>query len=161
MDLASFEMFNKVLGRVYEAGIILFLLFVIAGMLIYIFFLFKQKKVYEIKFSGVSDVESLYQEILVRSADEEQNIRVLSDKCNEKKQVLEKLLIDISIYNKEYSEHCHIDDLRKKYKEKKVIFDQLIEDIAIYDEDIQLAELGVYKPHFIFDTSEEYKKLFG
>jgi len=47
--------------------------------------------------------------------------------------------------------------LHKSYKEKKIIFDDLLKKAAIYDEEIQLAELGFYKPHFDFDTSEKYK----
>lgn len=51
-----------------------------------------------------------------------------------------------------------IDDLRSSYKDKKVIFDNLVKEAAIYDEAIELAELGFYKPHFDFDTSEEFKE---
>jgi len=49
-------------------------------------------------------------------------------------------------------------DLRESYKEKRVVFDKLVREAAIYDEEIQLAELGFYKPHFDFDTSEKYKE---
>ncbi len=48
--------------------------------------------------------------------------------------------------------------LKQSYKEKKVIFDKLLKQVAIYDEEIELAELGFYKPHFDFDTSEKYKE---
>lgn len=51
-----------------------------------------------------------------------------------------------------------IDDLRSSYKDKKVIFDNLVKEAAIYDESIELAELGFYKPHFDFDTSEKFKE---
>jgi len=50
-----------------------------------------------------------------------------------------------------------IENLRSSYKEKKSIFDKLVKEAAIYDEEIELAELGFYKPHFDFDTSEKYK----
>lgn len=50
-----------------------------------------------------------------------------------------------------------IEKLRSSYKNKKIIFDKLVKEAAIYDETIELAELGFYKPHFDFDTSEEYK----
>ncbi len=50
-----------------------------------------------------------------------------------------------------------VQTLRDGYKEKKAIFDELVREAAIYDEEIQLAELGFYKPHFDFDTSEKYK----
>jgi hypothetical protein len=48
--------------------------------------------------------------------------------------------------------------LRDSYKEKRALFDKLVREAAIYDEEIQLAELGFYKPHFDFDTSEKYKE---
>ena len=51
-----------------------------------------------------------------------------------------------------------IEQLRASYKEKKIIFNKLVKETAIYDESIELAELGFYKPHFDFDTSEEFKE---
>lgn len=50
-----------------------------------------------------------------------------------------------------------ISSLQKSYKEKRVLFEKLVKEAAIYDEEIQLAELGFYKPHFDFGISEEYK----
>jgi hypothetical protein len=51
-----------------------------------------------------------------------------------------------------------IEALRNDYKEKRVVFEKLIKEAAIYDEEIQMAELGFYKPHFDFDTSVRYKE---
>ncbi|WNZ56985.1 DUF4041 domain-containing protein [Microbulbifer sp. MKSA007] len=51
--------------------------------------------------------------------------------------------------------------LIQNYKEKREILNKLIKKAAIYDEEIQLAELGFYKPHFDFDTSEVYKQKIG
>ena len=48
-------------------------------------------------------------------------------------------------------------ELRASYKDKKAIFDELVKEAAIYDEEVQLAALGFYKPHFDFDASQEYK----
>lgn len=50
-----------------------------------------------------------------------------------------------------------VESLRNDYKEKRAIFEKLVKEAAIYDEEIQMAELGFYKPHFDFDTSERYK----
>lgn len=52
----------------------------------------------------------------------------------------------------------NIEDLRASYKDKKIIFNKLVKEAAIYDESIELAELGFYRPHFDFDTSEEFKE---
>ncbi|NQZ08803.1 MAG: DUF4041 domain-containing protein [Algicola sp.] len=51
-----------------------------------------------------------------------------------------------------------IEALRASYKEKRVIFDKLVEEAAIYDEQIELAGLGFYKPHYDFDTAEQFKE---
>lgn len=51
-----------------------------------------------------------------------------------------------------------IEKLRADYKSKKVIFDRLVKQVAIFDEEIELSELGFYKPHFDFDTSEKFKE---
>ncbi len=50
-----------------------------------------------------------------------------------------------------------IDELRKSYLDKKAIYVRLVHEASIYDETVQLAELGFYKPHYDFDTSEKYK----
>ena len=47
--------------------------------------------------------------------------------------------------------------LKSDYKEKKEIYDRLIDTISIFDEEASLIELGLYKPHYDFGTSEEYK----
>lgn len=49
-------------------------------------------------------------------------------------------------------------ELQKNYKEKRATFDKLIAQVAIYDEEVELAELGYYMPHFDFESSEAYKK---
>ena len=53
---------------------------------------------------------------------------------------------------------AEISNLRLDYQEKYVKFKALQAKIAIYDEDIELAEMGFYKPHFEFNTSEIYKE---
>ena len=50
-----------------------------------------------------------------------------------------------------------ISDTRASYREKRALLERLINEAAIYDEEIKLAELGFYKPHFDFDASEDYK----
>ena len=72
-------------------------------------------------------------------------------------------IIDIDLeVEKSKSEKQEIDQeitsLRENYKEKRSLFENLVREAAIYDEEIQLAELGFYKPHFDFDTSDAYKE---
>ncbi|MCF8306446.1 MAG: DUF4041 domain-containing protein [Ignavibacteriales bacterium] len=47
--------------------------------------------------------------------------------------------------------------LRSSYKEKRLIFDELIRHVSLYDEEKELIDLGFYKPHFDYDTSERFK----
>lgn len=54
-----------------------------------------------------------------------------------------------------------VEILKARYKKKKAIFDKLVQEAAIYDEEIELAELGFYKQHYDFDTSEKYKMELG
>ena len=47
--------------------------------------------------------------------------------------------------------------LSNEYQAKRKVYDQLAKEISIVEEDLEITEYGVYKPHFDFDTSEEYK----
>ncbi|HHK6156064.1 TPA: DUF4041 domain-containing protein, partial [Edwardsiella piscicida] len=47
--------------------------------------------------------------------------------------------------------------LRLSYAEKKAIYNELEKAISIYREDVEFSEMGMYQPHFDFDTSEEFK----
>ncbi len=51
-----------------------------------------------------------------------------------------------------------INALKAAYQEKRAVYDSLLHHAAVFDESIELAELGFYKPHFDFDTSEKYKQ---
>ena len=62
------------------------------------------------------------------------------------------------LQNEKNEAETNISKLKCTYKEKKNIFDKLIKEVAIYDEEIELAELGFYKPHFNFGASEKYKE---
>lgn len=41
---------------------------------------------------------------------------------------------------------------------RKSIYDELEKAIALYREDVDFAEMGMFEPHFDFDTSEEFKE---
>lgn len=53
---------------------------------------------------------------------------------------------------------ANVSDLRLSYSEKKVVFDRLAAEVAIFDERLAFAEMGVYEPHFDFDSSEAFKQ---
>ncbi len=86
-------------------------------------------------------------------------------KAHSKKRALEKKyggIIDIdSAIESSAKEKTKIEDdiskLRSDYTQKRELFEKLVRKVAIFDEEIELAELGFYKPHFDFGTSEEFK----
>lgn len=58
--------------------------------------------------------------------------------------------------------HQKIDDLKKRYDDGYKTYLSLRKEADIYKETIELAEYGVYEPHFEFDVSEQYRnEIFG
>lgn len=49
-------------------------------------------------------------------------------------------------------------DVKTQYNSHYQTYVSLKEKLAIYEESIEMAEVGVYTPHFDFDTSEIYKE---
>jgi len=49
-------------------------------------------------------------------------------------------------------------ELNEKYLVVKRIYDRLSSDVALLEENLEDISFGVYKPHFTFDTSEEFKR---
>ncbi|WP_375749004.1 DUF4041 domain-containing protein [Vibrio sp. HN007] len=102
------------------------------------------------------------------------------DQLQQSKKVVESVISQLSEYEEKYSiiiniesEHQklksefesersdlenQITNLRTDYKSKKSTYDALAKQVAIFDEDIELIELGFYKPRFDFDTTEAFKE---
>ena len=109
-------------------GQILAGIFILSASVMVLLFLFFKMK------SRVKELESKYSNII--------KIDVEVEKAKKEKESLEQ----------------QTDVIRNEYKQKRAVFENLVKEAAIYDEEIQLAELGFYKPHFDFDTSERYKE---
>lgn len=62
-----------------------------------------------------------------------------------------------ALAKKNAAEQSKVESLRASYQAKKATFDALVAQLAIYDERLSFAELGIYEPHFDFDTSEKFK----
>lgn len=103
----------------------------------------------------LSQEKSLLDACQGNSKEIEQQVKALNDKYST------VISVDAEVVrlqgDKEQLE-ASITNLRQSYKDKKVIYDDLLKSIAIYDEQVEYIEMGFYKPHFDFDTSEEYKK---
>jgi len=65
-------------------------------------------------------------------------------------------ITDVKLEQKEIEKK--VNNLKIDYREKMRIYNNLKKEIALYDEEIELVELGLYKPYFNFDTSEKYKQ---
>jgi len=50
-----------------------------------------------------------------------------------------------------------LEELKTKYHSAKDVFDELTRENNLLKDTLDLAEFGVYEPHFDFDTSETYK----
>ena len=48
--------------------------------------------------------------------------------------------------------------MKDDYSQKRQIFERLLREISILEEDLEFISFGLYKPHYDFDTSEDYKK---
>jgi Domain of unknown function (DUF4041)/T5orf172 domain len=106
-----------------------------------------------------SDLEiSLQNEVQIRSLIEAKFQRV-TDIESEVAEILKLHQIALAeIEARKQHALNQIEDLRKQYQDKKELFDRLSHEVSIIDEKMAFAEVGIYKPHFDFDTSETYKR---
>ena len=65
---------------------------------------------------------------------------------------IEKLEQDKINISKEY------ESLRFHYHKALATYEELKKKISVFEDDLEMAEYGVYQPHFSFETSEEYKQ---
>ncbi|MDO4764388.1 MAG: DUF4041 domain-containing protein [Flavobacteriaceae bacterium] len=54
-----------------------------------------------------------------------------------------------------------LSSLKEDYHNKHTVYEELKRRLAIYEEQMELAELGIYTPHFDFNTSELFKHKIG
>lgn len=80
--------------------------------------------------------------------DVDNEIKQLKDEDEKRKSALENKLNEIS--NK-------IIELKKSYKDNYDIYNELLIRKSIVEEDLELLDVGLYKPHFNFDDSTAYK----
>lgn len=50
-----------------------------------------------------------------------------------------------------------LQELNEEYAKYKVIYDNLRKELSLVEENLEIQSFGIYKPHFDFKTSEEYK----
>ena len=128
-----------------------------------LFDFFKKKELTEITSlkEEISDLKkhvqtlSKYQGIVDVDAQIAQKMKECDDKIAKKKESfsLEESRRNLKIDNL----NKQIEDLDKRYQEGFEVYQKLRKEIDIYTDTLNMAEFGVYDPHFNFDDSEQYK----
>lgn len=68
----------------------------------------------------------------------------------------EMLLKDLNVVKADFNSQKTA--LNGDFKDKKDIYEKLLNEIAALEENIELISYGHYKPHYNFDSSDEYKR---
>ena len=66
--------------------------------------------------------------------------------------------LDAKFAHQEKQHKERTSSLNEDYQRIKAIFDGLDREVKLLEEDLDFADYGLYKPHYDFDTSEEYKR---
>ncbi len=73
-----------------------------------------------------------------------------------KKQISERELANIQ--NKKEKTENEISELQKRYSEAHAVYQNLRRQNELFSESLDLAEYGVYEPHFHFETSDVFRE---
>lgn len=98
------------------------------------------------KYERIADVDA---EIANKISKAEETLSSITIKCEAKES-------DSNARIKELEEQ--INELSSKYTAGLATYNELRKQIAIYTESLELADFGVYEPHFDFDTPDKYKE---
>lgn len=115
-----------------------------------------EKEALKARFKNVVDADQELAEVSAKKDKLLEGITSIESDYKKKEESLKRKLVTEKTKNTKA-----LNKLKSDYKKKKNVFDKLVKQAAIYDEEIELAELGFYKPKFDFDTSEQYKKKIG
>ena len=65
----------------------------------------------------------------------------------------------VGIYNKNKSILLdNLNQLKSNYKNYHAQYDKLRNEVNLLEENLELVSYGLYKPHYDFETSEDYKR---
>ena len=107
---------------------------------------------YESRFSKILDADKELEELASKKASIDEEIANLHQSHKDKLAVY-----DEELASKKASIDEEVSDLRQNYKDKLAVYERLKSQVAIYEEDLDLAELGLYKPHYDFSDSARYR----
>lgn len=117
--------------------------FLIIGLLL--FLLVKDSKKKKELNSIISDYENKYRNII--DVDEEIN-----------KRTIEFIIQSEDFQNQIIESKEKLKSLKEKYLVAKEVFEDLTHQNNLLKDTLEIAEFGVYEPHFDFETSERYKE---
>jgi len=74
-----------------------------------------------------------------------------------------KDIIDLDTYKDKVkteiaSAEADIQKIKEDYLQKKNVYDALQKDISLYEDELEFTSYGLYKPHYDFKTSEQYRQ---
>ncbi len=69
---------------------------------------------------------------------------------------LAKLKSDLENLSADFSKRK--EQLNMDFKSKRDIYENLLKEISILEENLEIISFGLYKPHFTYSTSEEFKQ---
>lgn len=146
----------------------IFLLLLIIVLYFYIRQNSRYKKLYE-RFKNVTDIDSeiskenrkleeIQAKISETNADYKNRLEAYK-KTLKDFQNLTDIQFEITKENQKLNEiQIKTSEMALDYKSKRTIYDKLLSEINKLEENLEIISYGLYKPHFDFDTSEEYQK---
>ncbi|MFZ6774477.1 DUF4041 domain-containing protein [Undibacterium sp. SXout7W] len=142
-------------------NIIFMLIIALALLAFYVKKSIKLSKLVDVAVTEIKEKENMIKEITVELVRYKNDFAEATKTHNEYINRFEKITniedeIKKVLKMKE-DEEKSVEEIRKAYKAKREVFDSLVREAAIYDETIELSELGFYKHHYDFETTEDYK----
>lgn len=113
------------------------LLFLLIAAILGVLYLKQRSKYYRAfeKYKGIEDVEAEIE----KAKKEFQKTKESQEDVNKK----------LAAQNKQLTE---------EYAKKRLVYDKLSKEVNSLEENLEIMSYGLYKPHFDFNTSEEYKE---
>ena len=107
---------------------------------------------FQIKRNEISRLSNELEILKVKYKDVIDIDKIVETRSDELKSLEEK------IAKQKYEYDAKTEQLNNDYISKRNVFEDLLKEISILEENLEDISYGLYKPHFDYNTSEEYKK---
>ena len=110
------------------------------------------KKIYN-RFKGIVDIETEKKKVAKNYQKYQSDVEIRKI----------KIAKDYRKYQSDYEKmkkevQLKVQNLRDSYNSKRVTYNNLLKEISVLEEDMEYISVGIYKPHFDYDTSDKYKQ---